>query len=410
MEVVYPCCAGLDVHRKVVVACVRAMTGGAITRTVESFPATAAGLRALRDWLAAARCTHVVLEATGVYWKPVWHLLEERFTLVLANPQHVRALPGRKSDVNDAVGLADLLAHDLVRSSFVPPRAIQELRELLRTRRQLVRARTQHVQRIDKILATAAINLRAVVSKALGDAGRAILTALAAGEDDPARLAALGGPRLPADSATRVTHLTGVAALTAHQRFLLRLHLAQIAALETAIADLVARATAQLQPFRAAVGRLNAIPGLAAIGAATVIAEIGTEMRRFPTPGHLRSWVGLVPRLDESAGHRRSTRTRRAGRWLKPVLIPAAWTTVRHRNSYFAAQFHRLKARRGAKKAIVAVAASMLTAIYYILRDDRPFTDLGGHYFDRRDSAQLTRRLLASLAALGVEVEVKTAA
>jgi transposase len=391
-----------------VVACVRIAEGATVTSAHRTVSTTTAGLLDLAGWLTAQGVTHVALEATGVYWKPVWHVLEDSFTLVLANARHVRNIPGRKSDKNDATWIADLLALGLIRSSFVPPAPIQELRDLTRTRKQLVREITRHTQRLQKTLEDANLKLTEVVSDILGQSGRAILTALVAGETDPERLVDLTRGRLKASRETLVQAVHG--RVTAHHRFMIQLHLTQITALETAVADLDARIGEALAPFRAAVSLLTTMPGVKSTAAAVILAEIGTEMSVFPSAGHLLSWAGLCPRLDESAGKRRSTRTRQGAPWLKATLVQIAWPAARKKDSYFHAQFLRLKSRRGPKKAILAVAASMLTDVYYMLRDGVEFQDLGDQYFAQRDKERVTKRLLQRLRDLGVDVEVKNAA
>jgi transposase len=408
MEVLYPRCAGLDVHAKTVVACVRLASGTTVTYEHRTVSTSTRGLLELDEWLTAHGCTHVAMEATGVYWKPVWHVLEEHFTLVLANAMHIRNIPGRKSDKNDATWIADLLALGLIRSSFVPPAPIQELRDLTRTRKQLVREMTRHTQRIQKTLEDANIKLTEVVSDILGVSGRAMLTALVAGETDPEQLVDLTRGRLKASRVQLIEALHG--RVTAHHRFMIKLHLSQVAALETAVADVEAHIGDALAPFRAAVHLLTTMPGLKATAAAVIIAEIGDDMAKFPSAGHLLSWAGLCPRLDESAGKRRSSRTRQGAPWLKTTLVQVAWPAARKKDSYFHAQFLRLKSRRGPKKAILAVAASMLTDVYYMLRDGVEFHDLGDQYFAQRDKHQLTKRLLQRLRDLGVDVEVKKAA
>jgi transposase len=407
MEVLYPRCGGLDVHAGSVTACVRIAADAKVTYEHRTVSTTTRGLLDLAEWLTTHGCTHVAMEATGVYWKPVWHVLEESFTLVLANAMHIRNVPGRKSDMNDATWIADLLAHGLIRSSFVPPAPIQELRDLTRTRRQLVHEVARHVLRIQKTLEDANLKLTQVMSDIVGVSGRAILNALIAGETDPERLADLTRGRLKATRADLVDALHG--RLTDHHRFMIRLHLAQIDALESAVASIEARIGDALCPFRAAVSLLTTMPGLSETTARVLIAEIGTDMSRFPTVGHLISWAGFCPRLDESAGKRRSTRTRRTTPWLKPTLINAAWAATRKKDCYLRAQFLRIKSRRGAKKAILAVASSMLTAAYFMLRDGVEYHDLGSHHFEHRDKEQLTKRLLQRLRDLGVAVEVKAA-
>lgn len=407
MEVLYPRCAGLDVHAQSITACARVASGPEVTYQHRTVAATTAGLVALADWLAAAGCTHVAMEATGVYWKPVWHVLEGQFTLVLANAMHIRNVPGRKSDMNDATWIANLLAHGLIRGSFVPPTPIQELRDLTRTRKQLVGEITRHTQRIQKVLEDANVKLTRVVSDVLGTSGRAILRALIAGETDPDRLATLTHKRLKASHAQLVEALHG--RVTAHHRFLIDLHLSQIEALEAAVQRLERQIGDALAPFRAAVDLLTTMPGLSETAARVIIAEIGHDMTRFPSAGHLLSWAGLCPRLDTSAGKRHSTRIRHATPWLKTTLIQGAWAATRKKDSYLHAQFLRLKSRRGPKKAIVAVAASMLTAVYFMLRDGVEYRDLGGRFFTERDRDDTTKRLIRRLRQLGVEVEVKAA-
>jgi len=379
MEVLYPRCAGLDVHAATVVACVRIASGATIQYEHRTVSTNTRGLLELADWLTAHQVTHVAMEATGVYWKPVWHVLEEHVTLVLANAMHIRNIPGRKSDKNDATWIADLLALGLIRSSFVPPAPIQELRDLTRTRKQLVRENARHKQRIQKTLEDANVKLTEVISDILGTSGRAILKALVAGETDPERLADLASGRLKATRTQLVEALHG--RVTAHHRFMLNLHLTQIAALDTAVADIEARIREALAPFRAAVSLLMTMPGVSDTAAAVIVAEIGDDMCKFPSAGHLLSWAGLCPRLDESAGKRRSTRIRQGAPWLKTTLVQIAWPAARKKHSYFQAQCLRLKSRRGPKKAIVAVAASMLTDVYYMLRDGVEFHDLGDQHF-----------------------------
>ena len=407
MEVLYPRCAGLDVHAGSVTACTRIATGAQVTYDHRTVPTTTRGLLALVEWLTAHECTHVAMEATGVYWKPVWHVLEEHFTLILANAMHIRNVPGRKSDMNDATWIADLLAHGLIRSSFVPPAPIQELRDLTRTRRQLVHEVARHVLRIQKTLEDANLKLTQVMSDIVGVSGRAILHAVIAGETDPDRLADLTRGRLKATRADLLDALHG--RVTDHHRFMIKLHLTQIDALETAVATIEARIGDALGPFRAAVSLLTTMPGLSETTARVLIAEIGTDMSRFPSVGHLISWAGFCPRLDESAGKRRSTRTRQTTPWLKPTLINAAWAATRKKDCYLRAQFLRIKSRRGAKKAILAVASSMLTAAYFMLRDGVEYHDLGSRHFEQRDKDQLAKRLLQRLRDLGVAVEVKAA-
>src|SRR6516165_1083186 len=313
MEVLYPHCAGLDVHKETVVACARHMVNGTVTREVRTFKTTTKDLLALSEWLSSQGCTHLAMEATGVYWKPVWHILSDGdFTLVLANAAHVKNVPGRKTDVNDATWLADLMAHGLIRGSFVPDAQTQELRGLLRTRKQFVRERSSHVQRLQKTLEDANIKLDSVISDILGLSGRAMIEALIAGESDPDALAAF-----------------------AHRR---------IKAPVGAIGVIDREVDAHVEPFHMAVLLLTTIPGVSDLSAQVIRAEIGGDMSRFPTVGHLISWAGLCPKNDESAGKRRSNRMRKGAPWLKTTLIQCAWAAARKNGSYLQAQFHRLRA------------------------------------------------------------------
>jgi transposase len=406
MEVLYSRCAGLDVHKATVVAGVRlAAPGGKVIREVRTFGTTTASLLELAEWLAAQGCTHAAMEATGVYWKPVWHILAEGgFALVLANAAQVRNVPGRKTDVGDATWLAELLAHGLIRASFVPDTPTQELRALLRTRKQLVREKASHTQRLQKTLEDANIKLDAVLSDLLGMSGRAMLEALVAGESDPAKLAALAHPRLTATPERLKEALRG--RVTRHHRFLLRLHLDQVDALDAAIARIDREVEEHLAPFRAAVRLLTSIPGIGELAAQVIVSEVGLDMDRFPTAGHLLSWAGLCPRNDESAGKRRSSRLRQGAPWLKTTLVQCAWAASRQKASYLQAQFHRLRGRRGPKRAICAVAASILTAAYHMLKDGTVYQDLGPDHFDRRSKEVQARRLVRRLADLGYAVEL----
>ena len=405
MEVLHPYCAGLDVHKETVVACVRHMANGSVKRQIRTFKTTTKELLALSQWLGSEGCTHVAMEATGVYWKPVWHILSDGdFELVLANAAHVKNVPGRKSDTNDATWLADLLAHGLIRGSFVPDAQTQEMRNLLRTRKQLVRERTSHVQRLQKTLEDANIKLDSAVSDVIGVSGRAMIEALIAGESDPGKLAEFAHRRLKASPEELREALRG--RVTKHHRFLLRLHLKQIDALDAAVVEIDREVNDSLEPFRTSVQLLSTIPGISQLSAAVITAEIGIDMSRFPTEGHLISWAGLCPKNDESAGKRRSTRMRKGAPWLKTMLIQCAWAATRKKGSYLQAQFHRLRSRRGAKKAIGAVAASILTAAYHMLSNGTLYQDLGADHFDRRAKTVQTKRLVNRLQRLGYAVQI----
>ena len=405
MEVLYPRCAGLDVHKDTVVAGVRLATSAKAKTEVRTFETTTPGLLALLDWLTESGCTHVVMESTGVYWKPVWNILSDgEMTLVLANAVHVKNVPGRKTDVADAVWLADLLAHGLIRPSFVPEPATQAMRGLLRTRKQLVREQASHIQRIQKLLEDANVKLASVLTDIMGLSGRAVLAALIEGESDPDVLLAVIDRRVKAPREKVLAALRG--RVTDRHRFLLRLHLRQIDALNDAVAAIDQEVDRDLEPFRQAVRLLRTIPGVSDLSARVILSEIGTDMTRFPTAGHLVSWAGLCPRNDESAGKRRSTRLRKGAPWLKTMLVQCAWAGTRKKVSYLQSQYRRLARRRGPQKAVCAVAASILTAAYHMLRDGVPYRDLGPDHLQSDTPIAQAKRLASRIAKLGFTCSV----
>jgi transposase len=400
MEVLHERCAGLDVHKNTVVACIRVLQDDKIEREVRTFKTMTRDLLALSEWLDGHGVRHVVMEATGVYWKPVWHILSDgEFELVLANAAHVKNVPGRKSDVSDAQWLADLAAHGLIRASFVPDGQTQELRNLVRTRKQLVRERTSHTLRLQKTLEDANVKLDSTISNIIGLSGRRMIEAMVAGESHPETLAGLADRRIKASPEELAEALRG--RVTKHHRFLLGLHLGHIDAINAAIDKIDQEIEAGLQPFRDAVELLTTIPGVSDLAAQGIVAEIGLDMSRFPTSGHLISWAGLCPRSDESAGKRRSTRVRKGAAWLKTLLVQCASAASKTKATYLHGQFVRIRARRGHKKAIVAVAASILTAAYHMLSTGTLYHDLGPSHSDRRRKEARARRLLASLRSLG---------
>jgi transposase len=403
----YKRCAGLDVHQHSVVACVRIVDGGPPTEEVRTFETTTKGLMELSSWLEKEGCTHAAMEATGVYWRPVWHVLSPDFELILANAAHIKNVPGRKTDVLDATWIADLLAHGLIRGSFVPPTPVQDLRALMRTRKQLVRESTRHTQRIQKTLEDANIKITGIISNVLGKSGRAILDALVAGETDPEKLVELTSPRLKAPREKLVEALRGN--VRDQHRFLIKLHLDQVDALSKAVRDLEARVGEQLDPFRKNVELLTTIPGVSDTAARVIVAELGSDMSRFQTSERLISWAGMCPRADQSAGKRRSSRIRKGAPWLKTTLIQSAWAAIKTKDSYLRAQYYRLRSRTGPMKAIVAVGASILTAIFHMLTTGSVYKDLTGSHFDRRDSAKLAKRLVRRLEDLGLKVTVQAA-
>lgn len=420
MDILHERVAGLDVHKDTVVACVRLVAGGGTKRECRTFATTTEGLLALTEWLAECGCTHVAMEATGVYWMPVWKILGAGdFELIVANAAHIKNVPGRKTDMNDAMWIADLLACGLIKASFVPPEEMQELRSLTRTRKQLVREQTRHVQRIQKTLAEANIRLDSVLSDIMGASGRRIIEAMIAGVRNPRKLADLAGKQIKATPKELYDGLHG--RLTDHHRFLLKLHLGQwdgldaaIRALDVEVDSRITRMDQEVEagaaPFRDLIRLLCTIPGVSTVSARTILTEVGRDMSRFPTAGHLVAWAGLCPGHNESAGKRKSSRLRKGAPWLKTMLVQCAWAAKRAKNSYYRAQFFRLQNRRGPQKAICAVAASILTAIYHILKDGTEHHDLGIDYFDRRPPEVKVKRLVARLAKLGFTVQLQRTA
>jgi transposase len=408
MKMLHRRCAGLDVHARFVVVCARVVRSGKVVYEEARFETTTRDLLALATWLEARGITHVVMEATGVYWKPVWHILEGSVELVLANAHEVRNLPGRKSDSSDAQWLADLLAHGLVRASFVPPEPIRELRDLTRTRQQLQRQIVQNENRIGKALEDANIKLATVVSDLLGVNSRRIIEALVAGERDPHRLAALTDGRLKATKGELAVALEG--RFTPHHAFLVREHLAMIDHLVERIANFEREVEALLAPFRRLLDAATLIPGVKRRAAAAILAEIGLDMSRFATHGHLLSWARLVPRLEESAGRKHATRVKQGGAWLKPLLIQCAWAASRTRNTYLSRQFASIAARRGSKTAAMAVAGSILTALYHMIRDDVPYRPPEPKPLDAKAKASKAERLARQIKALGFDVRLQQVA
>jgi transposase len=409
MDVLYERCCGLDIHKRTVVAClVTPGPTGAPTKDVHSFGTMTDDLMRLADWLATNGVTHVAMESTGVYWKPVWNLLEARFELLLVNARHVKAVPGRKTDAKDCEWLADLLRHGLLRGSFVPTRAQRELRELTRYRTSLVQERSAEVNRLQKTLEGANIKLGDVATDIMGLSSRQMLAALAAGETDAAAMAHLAQGRLRDKLPALERALAGC--MGAHQRFLLARQLAHIDFLDASIAEVSAEIAERLRPCEAELERLATIPGVGRRTAELLVAEIGTDMRRFPTAAHLASWAGMCPGNDESAGKRRSGKTRKGSPWLRSTLIEAARAAGRSKGTYLAAQYHRLAARRGTKRAAVAVGHTILVIAYRLLSEGDVYRDLGDRYFDERDRHTVERRLVARLEGLGYTVSLAPAA
>ena len=409
-------------------ACARHKGDGNVSTQVKTFKTTTEPLISLSNWLSSAGCTHIAMKATGVYWEPVWLILfDSEFELILANAgvpsdrssslgwnaAHVKNVPGRNTDANDAVWLADLLAQGLIRPSVacpersrrVPDEPTQQMSDLLRTRKQPARVRASHIQHIQKALEDANIKLDSVVTDLLGMSGRRILEALIAGQTMLQVLATLAHRRIHASTDELEAALRG--GVTPHECFLLKLHLDQIDAIDAAIAHIDQEVSANVEPFRAAIEQLTAIPGISPLAAQVLVAEIGIDMSRFKTAGHLISWAGLCPKNDESAGNRRSNRMKKEAPWLKTTLVQSAWAASRATESYFQAQYHRLRSRRGSKKAVCAVAASLLTAAYPLLKSGAPYRDLGPNHFDLPDKQKHAIRLLKRLQNLGYTVQIQ---
>jgi len=406
MEVVYTHCAGLDVHKKTVVAAiiVPASEGGLLKET-RTFGTMTDDLLGLSDWLLSHGVTHVAMESTGEYWKPVYNILENIFELLLINAQHIKAVPGRKTDVNDAEWIVELLRHGLLRASFVPPLGQRDLRELTRYRITFVRERATLVNRVQKVLESANIKLGSVATDVMGVSARAMLEAIIAGQATPDEMAELAKGRLREKRAELVKALSG--RVKPHHRFVLSELLCQIDNLDEAIEHFNEQIEAYCRPFEQAVTLLDTIPGVAREAAEIIVAEIGVDMSRFPSAHHLAAWAGVAPGNYESAGKRKSGRLRQGNRTLKTVLNQAAHAAARTKDTYLAAQARHLTGRRGKKRAIMAVAHSILVIAYHLIQRQEPYRELGGNYFDQRRPAATTKRLVERLEQLGYQVSLQ---
>ena len=406
MQVVHEVCCGLDVHKKSVTACVLWASGR--RRQTRAFGTFTHELLELGDWLRACGVTHVAMESTGVYWKPVWNLLEGQFEVLLVNAQHIKAVPGRKTDQKDSEWIADLLQHGLLRASFVPPSPIRELRDLTRYRASLAQEINRIANRIQKVLEDANIKLASVATDTLGASGRAMLEAIIQGEQDSQRLAEMSRGLLRNKIPELQEALQG--RVTAHHRFMLRELLDHLYFVESKMQRIEQEVAERLGPFQSEVARLCTIPGVDRVTAWGLLAEIGMSMKQFPDAQHLASWAGLCPGSHESAGKRKSGKIRKGSLWLRRCLCQGAWAVSTKKNNYLSALYRRLAARRGSKRATIAVAHKLLVIAYYILRDGTCYSDLGADYFDRLNPEGLRRRLTKRLEGLGFKVTLEPSA
>lgn len=402
MHVVYPRCCGLDVHKASVSACILISEPTGTQRQLRRFTTMTGDVLALGDWLAEHGVTHLAMESTGVYWKPIWNLLEGRVEMLLVNAQHIKAVPGRKTDLKDCEWIAELLQHGLLRGSFVPPGPIQELRDLNRNRAILVQQRATVSNRIEKVLEDANIKLSSVASHVLGQSGRAMLQAMADGTVDPEKLAAMARARLRKKIPELRLALRG--RFEERHRFQLKELLEQLHFLDARIAEFGQQIEQRSQPFEEEICRLMSIPGVDRISASSLLAEIGDEMKQFPSAGHLASWAGLCPGNNESAGKHYSGKTRKGNAWLRRVLCQVAWAASHTKNTYLAALYQRLAVKRGKQRAIVAVGHSILVAAYHMLNRNQDYYEVGGDYFDRVNPDSLRRYLVKRLERLGHRV------
>lgn len=408
MEIIYTTCCGLDVHKRSVAACVRRLeAGGRLHQETRTFGTMTQDILEMADWLAAEGVTHAAMESTGVFWKPIYNLLEDRFSLLLVNARHVKHVPGRKTDVQDCQWLAQLLQCGLLKASFIPERPQRQLRELTRHRSQLVAERARVANRIHKVLEDANIKLGSVATDILGASGRDMLRAMVAGEQDPKKLADLARRQLRAKMPELRLALEGH--VTEHHRFVLGGLLDHLEYLESQIERFSRRIEEVSGPLAPAREAVASLPGFDQRSAETVLAEIGADMSPFPSEHHLSSWAGVCPGNHESAGKRQRGTTTQGNKWLRTALVQAAWAATRKKDSYFQAQYRRLAARRGKKRAIMAVAHSLLVVIYHMLKTGSTYRDLGGDYFDKLNKNRLVPYLVRRFKDLGFRVTLEAA-
>lgn len=403
MNIVYERCAGLDVHKKTVVVCaISADAHGQRSKEWRTFSTMTPDLLRMRHWLKAVGVTHIAMESTGIYWKPIFNVLEGHLEVLLVNAQHLKAVPGRKTDVKDAEWIADLLQHGLLRPSFVPPGWQREVRDLTRYRTSLIEERSRAINRLQKVLEDANIKLASVATDLMGRSARDMLAAILAGEVDPTVLAELARGRMRAKRDLLGQALQG--RFSAHHRLLVSEQLAHIDSLDEAIERMSAHIAERLRPFEAQLQRLETIPGIKRRLAEVLVAEIGVDMSRFPSARHLASWAGMCPGNNESAGKRLSGRTRKGSPWLRSALVEAAHAASRTKECYLSAQYQRLVVRRGGRKATIAVGHSLLVIVYHVLADEKDYQELGSNFFDEWDRQAVQKRLVRRLEKLGYEV------
>jgi transposase len=405
MEIVYKRCSGLDVHKETVAACVMIREGEKVQKEIRTFRTMTSDLLVLHDWLLAHRVTHVAMESTGVYWKPVFNLLEGSFEVLLVNASHIKAVPGKKTDIKDCEWIADLLSHGLLKGSFIPPQPIRDLRDLTRYRKSLSDERTREINRLQKLLETANIKLSSVATDVMGVSGKAMLEAILSGSTDPKVLADLARGRLRNKLSLLKEALQG--RFRPHHRFLLGQILSHLDFLDEAIEEMSKEVEKRLDPFLQEIELLKTIPGVKQRMAEVILAEIGADMSHFPTHRHLASWAGLCPGNNESAGKRKSGKTRKGDRWLKRGLTESSWAVSRAKETYLSALYHRMVRRRGKKKATVAVAHAMIVIAYHILKHKLPYSELGADYFDRLNVSYIKHHFTKRLEALGYKVTLE---
>jgi transposase len=405
MEAIIERCCGIDVHKKTITVCLMIGAAGESARTtIKTFSTLTPDLLACRDWLIAEGCTHAVLESTGVYWKPLFNVLEDAIEVVLANARHVKNVPGRKTDVKDCEWLAQLLRHGLIKGSFIPPKPVRQLRDLTRYRQKLVQQRAAELNRLQKFLEDANIKLSSVVSDINGVSAQQMIQHLIADDMSPEQMAQLAKGRLRSKLAELEKALMGH--LSEHQRLMLKVSLQVIGSYDEAIEKLSQEIGRHMLAFEPVAGRLQSIPGVKKNGAERIIAEIGVDMNQFPSDAHVSSWAGISPGNNESAGKRYSGRSTPGNKWLKACLVEAAWAASKTKNTYLKARYHRLAARRGKKRAIVAIGHTILIMAYHIIKEQSTYKELGADYFERLNEQAIIKRLTARIQNLGYQVEL----